>query len=154
MQGFSGGKFCKSDESRLSWAAGESAPGAQAGDLAARGWAHAGGADLRQGPAEGRRPPGRMGHAPGKSICREEERHSSVVLHKSQMQTAVRHAPPPLGSVFRRPFNFLFLGVLNAQNKDFKAAGFCALFFCNKVTWILVHDAGKAWGTSPGMGAF
>lgn len=72
----------------------ESAPGAarpspsQAGDLAARGWAHAGGADLRRGPAEGRRPLGpRMGHAWEIDMQGRKERHSSVVLHKSQMQT-------------------------------------------------------------------
>lgn len=52
VQGFSGGKFCKSDESRLSWAAGvrPRAARAQAGSRAEatwRGGLTAGGAEAR-----------------------------------------------------------------------------------------------------------
>lgn len=56
MQGFSGGKFCRVTN-RVSVGRQESAPGARApqpvvaGNQAAGGWVHAGGADSALGPA-------------------------------------------------------------------------------------------------------
>lgn len=86
----------------------ESAPGAarpspsQAGDLAARGRAHAGGADPRRGPAEGRRAPGpRMGQAWEIDVQGRKERHISAVLHKSQVQTRSKTST----SIFRFHFS-------------------------------------------------
>lgn len=81
MQGFSGGKFC-GVTNRVSVGRQESAPGARApqpvvaGNRAAGGWVHAGGADSALGPArqgrgnlQGPRPA-----MPGKSIHREERK--------------------------------------------------------------------------------
>lgn len=66
----------------------------------------------------GRRDPGWA--TPGKSICREEKKGTSLLFYiNHKCRRGQRHAPPSLGSIFRRPFNFLCLGDLKAQNEGF-----------------------------------
>lgn len=124
---FSGGKFCKSDESRLSWAAGVRPPGRApqpvAGELASwrpGGGAHAGGANSRRGRDEGRggRDPDRLRRG-SKCAGKKVPSQRALLLYRNHKCTrSRRNVSQSLGYSFRRPFNFPCLGVFYAKQTN------------------------------------
>lgn len=167
MQGFSGGKFCRVTN-RVSVGRQESAPGARApqpvvaGNQAAGGWVHAGGADSALGPAR----QGRGAGGPSGSQTRHAWEIYTQGRKKVSSQLALvfyinhkcigrhRNASESLGCFFAGPCNFPNLGILAAQNERFSNCSVFVRYFWKKVIGIWIHGAGKTCFTSPRWGAF